>query len=162
MQQLVNAKSEKDEALNIIIESATQNDRSYPAIGNGTVADLKVSLFLMGYNTDDSSSVSSVDNNVLWSSLGSGPTGRDKLDKSSVSISQGESAILFSTAGFVRNNDAFWNAVKADLDLTSYSNATLISLFSKAKSKIHRVYFVSDLDKIEPYVALLLPLFTSL
>lgn len=158
--QLINAKSEKDEAFNIIIESAGQKDRSYPTFGNGTVSDLKVSLYLLGYNTDDSSRVSFFDNNVTISNVGSGANSREKNNSNTETYSQGESAILFSTAGFVRNNDLFWNTTKATLNLESFNNSTLITLFKIAKSRIHRVYFVSDLERIEPYVTLFLSQFT--
>lgn len=161
-QILVNAKSETQEALNIILESGSLTDRSFPGVGTGSIGDIKISLVLLGYNTDDSTTTSLIDNKLIWSTLGGGATSREQVSNSANTISQGASAVLFSTAGFLKNNDANWNAIKADLKLEDLSNTLLKSLFTKAQTRIHRVFFVNDLSDAEKYISLLLPLFTTI
>lgn len=159
---LVNAKSEKEEALNIIIESGSLTDRTFPGVGTGSVGDIKVSLILLGYNTEDSTSTSVIDNKLIWAALGGGATSREQNANTGSVVNQGSSAVLFSAAGFVKNTTAFWNAVRSDLKIESFSNATLVDLYNKTRTRIQRVFFVNDVDDIEKYVSLFLPLFTTI
>ncbi len=159
---LVAAKAENKEALNIIIQNATLNDRTFPGIGKGSVADLKVSITLLGYNTDDGNQTSTIDSNLIWSSLGSGPTSKNTTGTSTMSESKGQSAVLFSTAGYAKNTLAFWNSVKSTMKIENFSNQLLKDLYSKTSSRLHRVFFVNDINDIEKYVDLFLPLFTTI
>jgi len=161
-QILVQAKSEKEEALNIIIESGSLTDRSFPGVGTGSVGDIKISLVLLGYNTKDSTSTTIMDNKLIWSSLGSGATSREKSSNSENIVLQGSSAVLFSTAGFVKSTDSNWDAIRENLKIEGLSNSMLKDLFKKAQTRIHRVFFVNDIEDIEKYLSVLLPLFTTI
>lgn len=158
---LVAAKSEKEEALNIIIESSTSLDRTFPGVGSGNVSDLKVSLVLLGYNTEDSSKTQSVDNKLVWSSLGSGPTSKEKNGTNTSNEKQGESAVLFSIAGFAKNNLTFWDTIKSDIRLGGFASSLLVDSYKKSKVRIHRVFYVADINEIEPFVSLFLPLLSN-
>lgn len=161
MATYVNAKSENEEALNIVLESGTATDRTFPGVGNGSVGDLKLSIALMGYNTDEASTTTTVDDKLIWGTFGSGISSREAGNISLATQNQATGAVLLSVAGFLKNSEALWTTVSPLLKLTDMAPSTLFSLFDGTQARIHRVFFIDDVVQSEPYLNLFLPLLTS-
>lgn len=156
---LVNAKAENQEALNIILESATAVDRTFPSVGTGAVTELKVSISLVGYNKEGGSNTTVVDNKLVWGTFGSGISSREQFDNTATTEQQGGGAVLYSTSGFIKNQDATWTALKSLLKLDAFPNQLLIDQYTKTKSRLHRVFFVDDIQDIVPYVQAIVDLY---
>jgi hypothetical protein len=161
-QILVSAKSEQEEALNIIIESGSGTDRIYPGVGNGAIGDIKISLVHLGFNTEDATKTTIVDDKLIWGTFGAGISQRETNNGSSVVLNQGQDAILLSAAGFAKNTAAFWTAISPTLKLEAFDPNLLVDTFNVSQSHIHRVFFLDDLQQTEPYLSLFVPLFTSI
>lgn len=159
---LVNARSEKEEALNILLESGSATDRSYPGVGSGSIGDLKVSLTLVGYNSTDATNTTTFDDNLIWGTFGSGISERNTKNTSFSSEKQGDGVILLSMAGFLKNTPALWTTISPTLKLESFTPSTLVDLFTKSQTRVHRVFFLDDIAQTEPYVSLFLPLLTKI
>ena len=159
---LVNAKSENQEALNIILESGSSTDRSFPGVGTGSIGDIKVTIALVGYNTESASNSTTVDDKLIWGTFGSGISSREKNDLSLSIQNQGEGVVLLSLAGFLKNTEALWTALSSTLKLEAYAPSTLVDMYAKTQTRIHRVFFVDDLKQTEPFVSLFLPLLTKI
>lgn len=160
MSKYAQAKSETELALNIVIESASVSDRSFPGVGNGNVSDLKVSVVFVGYDALDANNQSGT-NSIDYDLSGTGATTRKTDKTSSITDTQVAGPILLNFGGFIKNNDSNWNTLKGPLKLDKFPNSTLIDLFRKTTSKIQRVFYLNDLNDTESYVSLLLQLITK-
>ena len=158
MATYVNAKSETEEALNIVLESGTLTDRTFPGVGSGSVANIKLSIALLGYNTDDASTTTTVDDKLIWGTFGSGISSREAGNIALATEKQSDGAVLLSAAGFVNNSEALWTTVSPLLRLEDLPPSVLFSLFDKSQARVHRVFFIDDIAETEPYLSLLLPL----